>query len=148
MRFMLVVSDIIQFKTPMCVCMYMYMYVCYEKIALSVMCCFTVVECSVPICKKSCPYGYERDENQCQTCECFNPCDVRMSVPRIITSRPSSVLTLVWAPWVSLTKVALKSIVSIFVRLALHWRSLIRYANRSPGVRWGSNPDHLSVLTS
>ena len=47
------------------------------------MCCFTVVECSVPICKKSCPYGYERDENQCQTCECFNPCDVRMSVPRI-----------------------------------------------------------------
>uniref|UniRef100_A0A1I8AEE0 Thyroglobulin type-1 domain-containing protein n=1 Tax=Steinernema glaseri TaxID=37863 RepID=A0A1I8AEE0_9BILA len=45
--------------------------------------------CSSPICpsNKNCPYGFEKDSNGCDTCECSNPCrsvvcaDYQMCVP-------------------------------------------------------------------
>lgn len=33
-----------------------------------------VVTCPVRLCKKSCPFGYVYDDNECQLCECYDPC--------------------------------------------------------------------------
>ena len=53
------------------------MSLCNSSIAA--MCYDLVVECPDVLCEIFCPYGFEYDKNDCQLCECHNPCAVSSS---------------------------------------------------------------------